>query len=231
MKIISLIASYTPTNPYVKVVYDELKKVGEVIIFTTEIPPFECEYKIFDKSIATHLVYEPRKWICENITKDWDYVIYNEDDILITEEVVNRVIELNSNKKNENSIYGFIRYEIDNGVKYWIDMHPFHAINRGSRGTIKNKYNDILSFEPWNVHSGNWIFHKNDIIKMIEANQFETYHLQYGLNYCSPLESAASLPYLRIQKLIPYDYEAVGVHHLPNKYVKMGEQISNIFYE
>ena len=224
-KIISLLSSYTPTNPYVEVVYNELKKVGDVILFTTEIPPFKCEYYIFDKSILGHLVYEPRKWIINNLNKDWEWVIYNEDDIFIPVQSVENIISIYNQVYHKKLIPGFIRYEVLNDTKYWIDMHPAHSVHRGGIGSVKEKLEDIELFEPWNIHSGNWIFNKREIQQMISNNEFETYHNEYGKTYYSPLESAASIPYLRYKKVIPYDLKKVECHHLPNKYVHITTQI------
>jgi hypothetical protein len=227
-KIVSLIPSYNPTNDYVKQVHDELKKVGDVIIFTTETPPFDCEYKIFDKSIKGNLVFEPRKWIVENLNKDWDWVIYNEDDIFIPTKSIENIISYYNKVSNQKLIPGFIRYEIKDETKHWIDLHPAHSVHRGGSGMVRQKFEDIKMFEPWNIHSGNWIFNKSEIIKMIDNNSFETYDKQYGLSYYLSLENAASLPYFRYTKVFPYDVEKVECHHLPNKYVTLTNQPTQI---
>lgn len=226
--IISLIPSYTPTNPYVELVYNELRKVGEVILFTTEIPPFECQYLLFDKSINANLVYEPRKWIVENLDKNWDWVIYNEDDIFIPTVSIENILNYYQSLYKSGFIPGFIRYELLNNKKYWIDMHPEHAIHRGGYGSVKEKFNDIEMFEPWNIHSGNWIFNKKEIYEMIQNNAFETSHNQYGISYVSPLESSASIPYFRYKKVLPFNIELVECHHLSNKYVRITPQIEKI---
>jgi hypothetical protein len=226
--IVSLIPSYNPHNPYVEIVYNELKKVGDVILFTTETPSFECEHYIFDKSILGNLVYEPRKWIVENLDKDWEWVIYNEDDIFIPTKSIENIIDIYNQIYHKKMIPGFIRYEELNDKKYWMDMHPAHSIHRGGRGSIKQKFENLKMFEPWNIHSGNWIFNKREIQEMISNNEFETYHRQYGKSYFLHMESAASLPYLRYTKIIPYNLEKVECHHLPNKYVKLTPQVENL---
>lgn len=228
--IISLIPSYTPTNPYVELVYNELGKVGEVILFTTEIPTFECQYLLFDKSINENLVFEPRKWILDNIDKNWDWVIYNEDDILIPQSSVKNAIEYYKDIIDRGMVPGFIRYELQNNKKHWIDMHPAHSIHRGGSGMVKQKFEDIQMFEPWNIHSGNWIFNKREILQMIQNNSFETYPNEFGVSYYLPLEDASSLPYFRYVKVFPFDIEKIECHHLPNKYVNFTLQPDKIDY-
>jgi hypothetical protein len=108
--IAALIVSYNSENPYVKSVIDELNKVADVILFTTK----KHNYQVYDtiylpESIGRDLVYEPRKWVVNNIDK-WEYFLYNEDDIFIPVESVNNVIHLYETLPG-NFIPGFIRYE------------------------------------------------------------------------------------------------------------------------
>ena len=84
MKIISLVPSFNPNNEFVSKVIEELKKVSTIILFTTEDHTLNVDETVyFDKSVGRELVYKPREWVLNNIDKDWDYVLYNEDDILI----------------------------------------------------------------------------------------------------------------------------------------------------
>jgi hypothetical protein len=223
MRIVSLIPSYTPSNEHVRKVVDELKKASKIILFTTENHNLDVDETIyFEKSIGRDLVYKPKEWVKNNLDKDWDYALYNEDDILISESSLLRVIELYETLPSP-FIPGFIRFEFDerDQTKRYFDMNPLHAVHRGSHGTIKDKWDTHKVWEPWNLHSGNWIFSKSDIKNMIDSGVFETRFMEKGYQYgnCDQLESAASVPYLFYTKVYPYDFESVEVEHLPKKYI------------
>lgn len=223
MKIVSLISSYNPSNKHVRKVVDELKKVSKIILFTTENHNLDVDETIyFEKSIGRDLVYKPKEWIKNNLDKDWDYALYNEDDILISESSLLRVIELYETLPSP-FIPGFIRFEFDerDQTKRYFDMNPLHAVHRGSHGTVKDKWDTHKVWEPWNLHSGNWIFSKSDIKNMVDSGVFETRFMEKGYQYgnCDQLESAASVPYLFYTKVYPYDFESVEVEHLPKKYI------------
>lgn len=223
MKIISLIASFNPSE-YTKRVIEEMSKYSSIVLFTTEKSDLKSESTFYyEKSIGRNLVYKPKEWVFNNIDKDWDYVLYNEDDILIPEQSVKNVIEL-YNKLPSPFIPGFIRYEFDerDNTKRYFDMNPVHAVHRGCEyGTIRQKWNELGIWEPWNLHSGNWLFSKNDVINMINNNLWETEFKQYGYSYgtCDQLESAASVPYMFYTKVYPNNIELVECQHLPSKYI------------
>jgi len=230
-KIVSLIASYNPLNPYVPLVVKELRRKSKVILFSTEKPEFDVdELFLYDKSIGKNLVYQPRKWIIDNIHLDWDYIIYNEDDILITETVLNNAIKLYEIMP-DGFAPGFARYEyLTENNKRYIDLHPSNSIHRGGYNIIRKSYRDLNMFEPWNLHSGNFLFSKKDVLNIIANNKFETYFLEFDLRYgnCDQLESAASTLYYTIIKLLPKDVSLVQVHHLPNKYINMSHNYGDI---
>lgn len=221
MNVVSLIPSYNPHNEFVGTVVDELKKFSKVVLFTTEPHTLNVDETVyFDKSVGRELVYKPKEWISNNLDKDWDFALYNEDDIFISQQSFENVLELYQTLPSP-LIPGFIRYEFDDrdNTKRYFDMNPEHAIHRGSHGTIKQRFDEV--WEPWNLHSGNWLFSKQDIINMVDNNVWETYFGQYGFQYgnCDQLESAASVPYLFYTKVYPYDVEKVECLHLPKKYI------------
>ncbi len=223
MRTISLIPSYDPHNEHVSIVIEELNKFSDVVLFTTEehnLRVFETVY--FDKSIGRDLVYKPREWVVNNIDQNWDYILYNEDDILIPESSFNNALKL-YNTLPSPFIPGFIRYESDNrdNTKRYFDMNPVHAIHRGSHGTIKEQWEEYQVWEPWNLHSGNWLFSKSDVEQMIQHGRFESTFTQYGFQYgnCDQLESAASTLYFNYIKVFPYNFEDVECLHLPKKYI------------
>jgi hypothetical protein len=222
--IISLIVSYNPHNYYVPIVVKELRKKSKVILFTTDKPNFEVDdLFIYDKSIGENLVYEPRKWIIDNLESNWDYVLYNEDDILILDSVLSEAIKTYQNLPS-GFAPGFARYEfITEDNKRYIDLDPSNSVHRGGSTIIKHVHKDIEMFEPWNLHSGNFIFSKKDIQSLFHNNKIEKYFLEHELRYgnCGPLETTASVLYSTITKVLPKDVSSVSVHHLPNKYINM----------
>lgn len=219
-KIISLIASFDPTNPYVGKVIEELNKVSSVILFTTEKHSYNVfQTFYFDKSILANLAYEPRKWIINNLEKDWDYVLYNEDDILIPESSIYEAITL-YNTLPDSFTPGFVRYEIlDDNIKRYIDLHPKHSIHRGGGTIIKEIFSKYQVWEPWNLHSGNFLFSKQDIYKLIDKNEFDINFVPF--NSYGILETAASSLYKNFHKVIPKNVELTSCYHLPNKYIPL----------
>ena len=224
-KIISLIPCYTYNELYVEPVITELNKISETILFTTS--PIESTSAnhiiVCDPTLQRNLVYETRKWVVNNLNLEWDFILYNENDIMISAESIQNAISL-YNSLPSSFIPGFIRYEIDqNGNKRYIDMHPAHSVHRNGIGSVKQIITDLNIWEPWNIHTGNWLFSKNDIKQMIEHRRFETYYNEYGMQYgnCDQLESAATSLYMNYTKVYPLDFESVECHHLPNKYVEM----------
>ena len=221
MNVVSLIPSYNPHNEFVETVVNECKKFSKVILFTTEPHNLKVDETIlFDKTVGRELVYKCREWVLNNLNQNWDYVLYNEDDILIPHQSFKNVLNLYQTLPSP-FIPGFIRYEFDDrdNTKRYFDMNPIHAIHRGSHGTVKERFDEV--WEPYNLHSGNWLFGKEDIKNMINNNLWETSFKQYGYQYgnCDQLESAASVPYLFYTKVYPYDVEKVECLHLPKKYI------------
>lgn len=223
-KIVSLISSYNPKNLYIGKVIEELKKISSVYLFTTEEHEYDVEQTFyFPKSIGVNLVYKPREWIANNIDQDWDFVLYDEDDILIPVESIKNVVDLYC-KLPENLIPGFIRYEcLDENNRRYIDVHPSNSVHMGGNTIIKSVIKNHELWQPWNLHSGNFLFSKNHIKQTIKNRKFETYFREFGLQYgsCLELESAASVLYYDYVKVYTKDVNLVSCHHMPNKYISM----------
>lgn len=218
MKTVALIASYKPKPLKLNAVVSELKKCcNRIIIFAAEEISIEgCEVVMYDKSIVDNLVFEPRKWIVNNIDGDWDYVLYNEDDILIKEEAFRNALMYQAKMEYPN-VCGFLRFENFDGKKWWIDQHPDHGVHTGNYGKqVLEKNNEFWS--PVNFHSGNYLLSKEYVKKMISENIFETSFNEKNLRYCGPAETGASGHYRRMKKLIPLEFQKVECEHLDNKY-------------
>jgi len=223
MKILSTIASYNGnSNPYLKKVIDELSNVSDVVIFSTE----KIEgYKtiLFDKSVGETLVFKNRNYILDNI-ENYDYFLYNEDDIFISNESLKTLIDLNEKISNIDLInnVGFLRYEIDNGVIEFNDLHPAHSTHTGGNGRtdiIKEiqVIDNEVCLKPWNHHSGNFILSKKQLEYLIDNGLFST---EPNRKYVGLLESGASDVSCHLNKIVPYHYiEKLSTHHMSNKYV------------
>ena len=223
MRILSTIASYNgKSNPYLQKVIDELSKVSEVIIFSTE----EVEgYKtfVFDKSVGETLVFKNRKYIVDNI-ENYDYFLYNEDDIFISNESLKTLIDLNEKISSINLInnVGFLRYELDGDVKEFNDLHPAHSVHAGGNGQtdiIKEiqVIDNEVCLKPWNHHSGNFILSQKQLKYLIDNDLFST---EPNTKYVGLLESGASDVSCHLNKVVPYNYiEKLSTHHMSNKYV------------
>ena len=110
--IVSLVCSINPARESVIEVINELNKFSDVVLFTTgphSLPVFSTQ--LYDPSIGRNLVYEPRRWILDNLDDQWQYALYNEDDILIPEESLNQALSLYEELPRP-FIPGFIRYDI-----------------------------------------------------------------------------------------------------------------------
>ena len=223
-KIVSLVASYNPHNPFVLNTITELKKVGKVVLFTTtEVQLGADDVFLYDSSVGIDLVYKPREWIYNNMQSGWDYVLYNEDDILIPESSIHHAIKLYQTLPS-HMVPGFARYEyLDPTNKRYIDLHSSNSVHRGGASIVKESFAEFEVWEPWNLHSGNFLFSKSDISNMIENGRFERYYKEFGFQYgfCDQLESAASVLYYNYTKVLPKDVEEVCCHHQPNKYINM----------
>ena len=84
MKILTTMASYSGnSNPYIKEVIGELNQVSDVVVFSPEKINIDgVKTELRDKSLAHSLVFEPRQYILDHLD-EYDYFLYNEDDILI----------------------------------------------------------------------------------------------------------------------------------------------------
>ena len=218
MKTVALVASYAPKPEVAGVVVAEIKKFcSRVVVFTTEDYPFDgCEVIKFGKDIKDRLTYEPRKWIVEHLSDDWDYVLYNEDDIFISEAAFRVAMTMQAQMEYPFAM-GFNRYEIYQGNKYWIDQHPEHGIHTGNLGKAFIHKNETV-WVPANFHSGNFLLSKDYVRRIMEAGMFDTYFREKPNVYCGLSETAASSVYRTVTKLLPIDFELVGCEHMTNKY-------------
>lgn len=219
MKMISLIPSYHPNMETLSKVVAELSKVSAVYIFSPDQSVERLANWIkCDASLGHNLVFEPRKWVKQNIDLDFDYVLYNEDDILIHSDQLLHVVELQSTLPMSYTT-GFLRYEWYNSERRFIDMHPAHSVHTGGNGV-----SDVLKkvdqnwFRPWNVHSGNFLLSKQQIEWLMFADRWDTFFGERDIRYCGCLESGATSVYRSFKKVLPINYSDVAVEHMATKY-------------
>jgi hypothetical protein len=238
MKILSTIINYAGSSlPYLFPVVEELSKISDVVIYSTE----EIEgYKtfVYDKEIGEYLPFEDRKFIIDNVD-NYDYFVHSEDDIFISNETLTTMIELNERLSRidvKNNV-GLVRYEIHGGKKYYDDLHPEHSIHSGGNGVTDvireiQVIDDLICLSPWNHLSGNYILSRKQLKYLIDNGLYNT---EPNIDYVYYLESSSSDMNLHMNKIIPYDYiEQLSVHHMSNKYRLYGlptEDIDEIVKE
>jgi hypothetical protein len=241
MKILSTLACYAGnSNPYVRLVVEELKKVSDVVIFSPEIINIEdTKTEIRSKELGHGLVFEPRQYILDHLD-EYDYFLYNEDDIFISKESLQFAIEVNENLIQHNIQYnvGFLRYELENNIPEFVDLAPYNSVHLGGNGVtdiiryitnIKNQY----YFNAWNPHSGNFLLSREQV-KLLHANGYFTTYPQ--ATYCGILESGATGFNDTVRKFTPVqDYKKLMVHHMSNKYifnpVKVSTELLDNFFK
>jgi hypothetical protein len=185
----------------------------DLMVYTTV--PVDYAHRLYPESIGTHLPFMCREDMAA-AANDYDLFIYNENDMLITENNIDAFVE-HSSKLKDGTVSGYIRYEILSGAKILLDPNPHW-------GAIISKKTET-SFEMHNKHQGCWVLLQKDFKTAINSGKFlcKPHNGPYGF-----LEQGASDPYTQcnLSKVFPLDYdlcERLLIHHLPNKYVKHNE--------
>ena len=225
MKILTTIACYSGnSNEYIEEVANQVKNISDVVIFSPERMNIDgVNIEIREKSLGKNLVFEPRKYMLDRLD-EYDYFLYNEDDVLIKEESLLYAIEVNeiiSNEDIQNNV-GFLRYELENDVPEFVDLNPGNSIHTGGNGVsdiIKyvTKIGDEYYFHPWNLHSGNFLLSKYQV-KVLDHNGL--FDVKPSNTYAGLLESGASGFNHYLKKVTPTsNYKKLMTHHMSNKYI------------
>lgn len=225
MKILTTIACYSGNdNQYIRTVVDELKQFSDVVIFAPEIMNIDgVKTEIRSKSLGHGLVFEPRQYIIDHLN-EYDYFLYNEDDIFISGEALEFAIETNEKliKKDIQYNVGFLRYEMEGQKEEFVDLAPYNSVNLEGNGVtdiIKfiTKFDNEYYFHAWNPHSGNFLMSRQQIELLYSNNKFPT---KPEKNFGGILESGATGFVGSIMKFSPIkDYRKLMVHHMSNKYI------------
>ena len=241
MKILTTIVCYSgKSNQYITEVANNLKGVSDVVIFSPEemdIP--NTKTVITSKTLGKNMTFVPRQYIKDRLN-DYDYFLYNEDDILIKEHSLLFAINKNEevSRVNLQNNIGFLRYELDNNVPEFVDLSPYNSVHLGGNGvsdiircvtSINNEY----YFLPWNYHSGNFLLSKSQLELLITNDEFP---VEPSNSYAGIMESAASGVYHVLRKLYPVNqYKELMVHHMSNKYifnpVKVSTELLDNFFK
>lgn len=223
MKILCLIVSFgTYQDNFLIKQMDELQSSTqynfEFVVFCTNTNALDGKnvtYSVYKKDIGFDLTLQPYIYLQQRINdlKNYDYFLYTENDILITESNINSCIKFNKKLENHGACCGFIRYEIKDGETYILDfIHPINKI-------VSVDGCEYICTQQ-NVHSGCWL---------LSYNQLQSISKNFIHNIGHTLEDRASNVYKSnkwpgsnwgIEKLIPKNnFSDLLVHHMPNKYV------------
>lgn len=177
-----------------------------------------------EEDLGLMLPYECRMFIENNFSHSYDYYLYTENDLLITEYNLISYDKLDTLLKGSNYVSGFLRYENDGDSRSFPDMNGMHSRNRNGDGyqIIKSKVNvgGLDWFEPWNVHSSCFIFNKDQMEWFIN----EAYLTVIIQDYYKEIETLGSSLYLtgEYTKIYPINarlLDGIMIHHIPDKYI------------
>lgn len=173
---------------------------------------------IYDESISNRLPREHKQVMIDN-ADNYDWFLYSEDDVLITQDHLDAVIE---HPIEHTYVIGYVRYELKPGNKYkfLVDLHPAHSCHRGGNVPVKARHilNGEEYIEPYNVHSACYIVNREQFRHAL-ANGYKNDTPWYANG---PMESVASNIYWNcgLTKVIPMkDFQRFMVHHLADRYV------------
>ena len=174
----------------------------------------------YPEDASQSLVMKHRR-LFEASEGDFDYYVYAEDDILITEATFDHWVA-EQRQMPPGFACGVLRYEQKTGsdYKYLFDTHETHSVHRGGRTIFKDAYiiNDKKYLEPYNIHQGCYMLTNDMLKRVLESGKY----LEEGNHYVGLLEGGASDVYYKcgLTRVLPA--QGIGqflVHHSCNKYV------------
>ena len=241
MRILTTIASYAGnSSEYLKPVVNELKQVSDVVVFSPETIDIDgVKTEIRDKSLQHGLVFEPRQYVLDHL-EEYDYFLYNEDDIFISKDCLSFALETNEKLIKQNLQYnvGMLRYELKNNVPEFVDLSPYNSVHLGGNGVSDiiryiTKISSEYYFNAWNPHSGNFLLSR-DQVKLLRDNGYFSTTPQ--ATFAGILESGATGFHNVMLKYTPVaDYKRLMVHHMSNKYifnpVKVSTELLDNFFK
>ncbi len=179
---------------------------------------------LFKPEIRHGLAFVHRQHMMEQ-ADNYDLFIYSENDVLIREENLEAYLRVTERLPPEY-LSGFLRYETrDEEEEYYlIDVHPDSPAIKETRLVIEG--HDYFTMH--NLHQGCWILTRSQLKRAMASGGFDVmpHYLERDSGFFGILECGASDVYLQCGfagKVLPHEgIEALLVHHLPDKYVRMG---------
>ena len=213
---------------------------SDVVVFSPETIDIDgVKTEIRDKSLQHGLVFEPRQYVLDHL-EEYDYFLYNEDDIFISKDCLSFALETNEKLIKQNLQYnvGMLRYELKNNVPEFVDLSPYNSVHLGGNGVsdIIRYITQVSSeyyFNAWNPHSGNFLLSR-DQVKLLRDNGYFSTTPQ--ATFAGILESGATGFHNVMLKYTPVaDYKRLMVHHMSNKYifnpVKVSTELLDNFFK
>jgi len=211
--------------------YNSFKKyVLDVHLYLTEeldvseFSNLKITQHIFDPSIGHYLTHEHKQLFAENLDL-YNYFIYSEDDMLITESHMDAYVGVQL-MLSTPFVCGFMRYELrkDSDYKFLIDNHPIHSCHRGGNRVVKDNYMIFSEpyFEVYNFHQAFYILPNSLMRFVLNSGRY----MENDYHYAGILEGAASNIFFKcgLIKIIPRNrVSEFIVHHLSDRYANRAD--------
>ncbi len=166
-----------------------------------------------------HLLTWKHRDMMKSQRRDYDYMMYMEDDILFNRNNLKYYIKYHDICKSENYYLGFIRKEYDGKDWYLTDIRP--------------EWGDFPLYKKVKIKNTKFYLHSNNYycaFWILDKQEFNTFcdHEYYDLKKCPyhggflREKSAAGFAPNYKGVLIPGMTKGAFVHHIPNNYIGSG---------
>jgi len=188
----------------------------------TPYPNIRFIIHTFSALLGQGLVLEHKRVMIDSVGR-YDYYLYSEDDIFITENNIKEWEKFQSKIPNPFSC-GFLRYENKSvsDYKFLFDTHPTHSVHRQGAGKIvkeKFLFGEDEYVDLYNIHQGCYLITNSILETVVSSGKYdECVNL-----YVGTLEAGASDVYYKcgITRVLPTkNIKGLLVHHMSDKYVK-----------
>jgi hypothetical protein len=188
-----------------------------VVDSTVPLPGLEVdEVRLFRPAIGERLPFQHRRLFAER-RDDFAGFLYTENDIDIEEKVIERIESL-TRELPDDWIVGPFRFERRDGEKLLIDAHPHWPVLHTGLFSVAG----LELWSPANLHAGSYFLTSRQLRRALSSGR---YLVRPHFGPYRMLEQGASDVYTQCdfrRKVLPFDVETVLVHHMPDKYVRLG---------
>jgi len=234
MKILVLISNYgTSQLNFCQNLIDELNSIEEykftIKVFSTQNNTLNnCEEFITNSYTNNEFSRAIYDFLYDFNFSEFDYILFTENDLFFTKENFETFFKYQKLiNQNEFSI-GFWRYELKNNLKLLIDLgYDDRKISFLNKKVFISLTEDKVFFRTKAVHQGCW-FLGSDIVKK----------LLIDISIGHTLEDKVSNFYFSeewpgntngIKQILPFmEFENLLIHHQPNKYVNIYQDLPSI---